>query len=405
MARQKIREYDAKRLIVDSLKTSINIKFQSILITERANLDSQEYPWLSHSLVVKPDQLFGKRKKLGLVKIDVSFEEAKQFIQQHMGTEITIGKVTGRLTHFLIEPFIPHEQEYYLAFTSERDFDSVHFSMMGGVEIEGNWESVKKMKVPTLSGINEAELHQLTDNPAIIKLIKELYETFRELNFSYLELNPFTVKDGQVYLLDTVAQVDSCASFLDKWSNLEFPKEYGKNPFAQEELIREIDKNSGASLKFTILNPKGKIWSILGGGGASIIYLDMITNLGKGTDIANYGESSGNPSAEESYQYAKAILEMMIENQGEILFIVGGIANFTDVRKTFTGFIKALEEYANKLKENNVTVFIRRGGPNYEAGLKLIKEKCDALNLQSHVHGPETSMPDIIRIAGDRMLK
>jgi hypothetical protein len=39
-----------------------------------------------------------------------------------MGKETTVGKVTGRLTHFLIEPFTPHDEneELYVAIRDER---------------------------------------------------------------------------------------------------------------------------------------------------------------------------------------------------------------------------------------------------------------------------------------------
>lgn len=34
---------------------------------------------------------------------------------------------------------------------------------------------------------------------------------------------------------------------------------------------------TGASLKLTILNPKGRIWTMVAGGGASVIYADTVS--------------------------------------------------------------------------------------------------------------------------------
>lgn len=34
---------------------------------------------------------------------------------------------------------------------------------------------------------------------------------------------------------------------------------------------------TSASLKFTLLNPKGRIWSMVAGGGASLIYTDSVS--------------------------------------------------------------------------------------------------------------------------------
>lgn len=254
---------------------------------------------------------------------------------------------------------------------------------------------MRKKVIPTLKSIDEINL---SDNETITYFLKQLYKIFTDLDFTYLEINPFTIIDEKVILLDAVARIDDCAAFKNNW-NLEFAKEFGKRQYKEEKYIEELDRKSGASLKLVILNPEGKIWSILSGGGASIIYLDMIANLGKGNEIANYGESSGNPSEDESYEYAKSILEQMTLNNGKILFIVGGIANFTDVRNTFKGFGRALEEYAEKMQ--GVSIFVRRGGPHYKEGLELIKKAGKKHNI--YVHGPETSMQDIIAIAKDKI--
>lgn len=36
---------------------------------------------------------------------------------------------------------------------------------------------------------------------------------------------------------------------------------------------------TSASLKFTVLNPKGRIWTMVAGGGASVIYADTVRIL------------------------------------------------------------------------------------------------------------------------------
>ncbi|HLC70412.1 MAG TPA: ATPase, partial [Candidatus Nanoarchaeia archaeon] len=73
MARRKVREYDAKQLVADYLKNQgILLQWKGILVTPETDLATlpQHYPWLlTTSLVVKPDQLFGKRGKLGLIAV------------------------------------------------------------------------------------------------------------------------------------------------------------------------------------------------------------------------------------------------------------------------------------------------------------------------------------------------
>ena len=36
---------------------------------------------------------------------------------------------------------------------------------------------------------------------------------------------------------------------------------------------------TSASLKFTVLNPKGRIWTMVAGGGASVIYADTVGSI------------------------------------------------------------------------------------------------------------------------------
>jgi ATP citrate (pro-S)-lyase len=54
----------------------------------------------------------------------------------------------------------------------------------------------------------------------------------------------------------------------------------------------------------------------------------------------------------------------------QVLIIGGGIANFTNVSKTFKGIVTALQEFQSRLVEHNISIFVRRAGPNYQEGLR-----------------------------------
>ncbi len=412
MGRRKIREFDAKRIIADNILQygKVNLINNAVLIGPETSLENlpQHYPWLSRTkLVVKPDQLFGKRKKLGLVLLEAGWEEAVRWLKEYHNKEVTIGTVTDRLTHFLIEPYISHQEEYYLAITSERDHDIIHFSLQGGMDIEEQWDKVQKIAVPTLQ--EEVDLDNRIPEQ-LQPFVKAIFQLYRDLDFTYLEFNPFTLdQQGQVILLDTVAEVDDCAQFRNgkRWGDLPFPPPFGRKSFPEEDYIAKLDEESGASLKLTVLNPQGRIWNILSGGGASIIYLDAIANHGQAGSIANYGEYSGNPTTEESYQYAKTVLDAMTRSPsipgGKILFIAGAIANFTDVEKTFTGVVRALREYQEKLRAGKVSIFVRRGGPNWEKGLELMKRTGLELRIPMEVSGPEMPMTMMVPKAMEKV--
>ncbi len=76
--------------------------------------------------------------------------------------------------------------------------------------------------------------------------------------------------------------------------------------------------------------------------------------------------------------------------EGKILIIGGGIANFTNVAATFKGIIGALQEYKTPLINHQVRIYVRRGGPNYQEGLRamrLLGESIYSRFLQSGVVG------------------
>ena len=53
---------------------------------------------------------------------------------------------SGPVNTFIVEPFVPHDAEYYLCVQSKRLGDDVSFSDAGGVEIEANWDRVQTVR-------------------------------------------------------------------------------------------------------------------------------------------------------------------------------------------------------------------------------------------------------------------
>lgn len=85
--------------------------------------------------------------------------------------------------------------------------------------------------------------------------------------------------------------------------------------------------------------------------------------------------------------------------QGKVLIIGGGIANFTNVAATFKGIVRALTEYQHEITKGNIVIFVRRGGPNFQEGLRLMRETGTKLRLKIHVFGPETHMTAVVGMA------
>jgi len=270
----------------------------------------------------------------------------------------------------------------------------------------------------------------------LVDFISRLYAVYVDCQFTYLEINPLVVipnsegTSAEVYFLDLAAKLDQTAEFecgvkwaiarsasalglpgiksdgkvsIDAGPPMEFPAPFGRELSKEEAYIAELDAKTGASLKLTVLNPHGRIWTLVAGGGASVVYADAIASSGFADELANYGEYSGAPTETQTYHYARTVLDLMlrspIQSDGKILFIGGGIANFTNVASTFKGVIRALREFAQLLIEHKVQIWVRRAGPNYQEGLKNIKAVGEELKLNMHVYGPEMHVSGIVPLA------
>jgi ATP-citrate lyase beta-subunit len=420
MAQRGIREYDGKKMLAkywtDYISKDFKFPGKIVLVDPKTKLNDlpKKHKWLkTEKLVLKPDQLFGKRGKHGLIKANVSFPEAKKWIKEHMNKETKVGKVTGILTHFIIEPYVPHKDEFYVAIKSNRMGDTIYFSNHGGVDIESVWKTVAEIQVNVDQDVDKINIEsklpkdtQKENKKMFAEFIKGLYKFYRNLNYAYLEINPFVVTGKEIVPLDLVARIDDTGQFesSDKWGDLSFPAPFGRKLSKEEKYVKMMDEKSGASLKLTILNPKGRVWTMVAGGGGSVIYTDTIVDLGYRDELANYGEYSGNPTTDLTYEYAKTILDLMTrekdsKGRNKYLLIGGGIANFTDVAKTFTGITMALRDYKKKLKDTKVKIYVRRGGPNYQEGLRIMKDLGKELGIPIDVYGPETHMTRIVDMA------
>ena len=100
--------------------------------------------WLSKAtLVVKAHEALGSRFKLGLVKVDLDLRGAQAAAKEMLGRQV--GSIT--VTQVIVSEMVPHKEEYYAAVKSTRDGADVLIASCGGVEVESNWDRVKKLTV------------------------------------------------------------------------------------------------------------------------------------------------------------------------------------------------------------------------------------------------------------------
>ncbi|GHJ87400.1 hypothetical protein NliqN6_3802 [Naganishia liquefaciens] len=463
MSAKPIREYDAKQLLSYWLPRSpvpIPCKSESSVAPVKVaqvqwdaatnQLSPPIQPgqglpeWVfTDKLVAKPDQLIKRRGKAGLLCINKDYQVAGEWVKERAGKPCQVEKVTGTLNTFILEPFLPHpqESEYYICVNSAREGDWILFTHEGGVEV-GDVDA-KAMKL--LIAVDEPFPSRETIISTLLKEVPEskketlcdflirLYAVYVDLHFAYLEINPLICLDGvngqppAIYYLDMAAKLDQTADFLcgPKWAiardvssangavdggvkadrgpPMVWPAPFGRDLTKEEAYIQKLDASTGASLKLTVLNQEGRVWTMVAGGGASVVYSDAIAAAGYANELANYGEYSGAPTEGQTYEYAKTIIDLITRGtphpDGKVLIIGGGIANFTNVAATFKGIIRALKQYREPLIRHKVKIFVRRGGPNYQEGLKAMRLLGESLGVEIKVFGPETHITDIVPMA------
>lgn len=373
MSRQKISEFVAKT----TLYPIFDLKFQGLAGTVDTTAAEIKKHFGDTNLVLKVDQGIKKRGKLGLVKINISPKEVPVVIADWA----KLG-----WTNFLIEPVYEHdgEAERYLSLARAREGWDIKYSSSGGVEIESHWDSVTD-KLPT-------RLEEFINQELIPKLDAH--------HIAFLEMNPIVVRGEKIIPLDMAVEIDSTGSIL--------PAIPDRLLSESELAIAELDHSTPASLKFHLINPSGSIWMLLSGGGASLVLADEVADLGLGGQLANYGEYSGAPTDDDVYSYTKIILKQMLlvkSKTPKAIVIAGGVANFTDVAKTFKGIIRALSEQKDSLNKCGVKVFVRRGGPNEAAGLKLIRDFLTENTLLGCVYGHDTPLTQVVTEVNNYLMR
>jgi ATP-citrate lyase beta-subunit len=206
------------------------------------------------------------------------------------------------------------------------------------------------------------------------------------------------IMDGQIKVLDAVAKVDSCESYRQKqhWWSYELVDE--NYHYEIEKQIADADIKSWASMKLSLINPDGAIWLILWGGGVSVATFDTLVEHWYHSQIANYGELSGNPTTADNYEYTSRLIQAMCASSApkKYLMIVWGIANFTNILDQMTGICKALDESLDIIKSQDITLLIRRWGIQDVQGLALLQSYCEDKQLNYKLFWWELYLTDII---------
>jgi ATP-citrate lyase beta-subunit len=352
--------------------------------------------WLNKSkLVVKAHEALGSRFKLGLVKVGLDLKEAEAATKEMIGRQV--GSIT--VSQVIVSEMIPHKEEYYCAVKSTREGTDILVANCGGIEVESNWERVKRLAVEIGEQPSEAAFEKLAKDAGFTgSLLKKMadfagkmFTCFDSEDAQYLEVNPVVLREheSELIALDAVTLLDGDAKFRHPDWNFAFAAEFGRAYSKHEMEVMAVDSKIKGSVKFIEI-PGGDTAMLPAGGGASVYYSDAV--VARGGKLANYAEYSGDPP-----DWAVEVLtDKVCSLPGIKNIIVGGaIANFTDVKKTFGGIINGFRKAKSEGKLKDVKIWVRRGGPREKEGLDAMRTLRDE-GFDINVFDRNTPLTDIV---------
>lgn len=367
---------------------------------EQFEMLAQANKWLQEKkVVVKAHEAIGSRFKLGLVKVDLNLAAARSAVKEMLGKAVSGGLVVSQV---IISEMIPHKEEYYIAIKSVREGSEVLLADFGGIEVEANWDRIRKLFVEIGETPAQKNLEKLATDAGfkgdlvknVAQFALKLFQCYDAEDGNYLEINPLVIRQGtqELVALDSVTLVDGDARYRHPDWNFTFASEFGRPYTDDERAILEIDSRVKGSVKFIEI-PGGNIALLPAGGGASVFYADAVVALGG--KPANYAEYSGDPP-----DWAVSALTDKVCSLPNIEHIIvgGAIANFTNVKKTFAGIIQGFRKARSEGKLEGVKIWVRRGGPFEKEGLDAMRALVHE-GFDIHVYDRSTPLTDIVDFA------
>ncbi len=353
-------------------------------------------PWLKNAqLVAKAHEAIGSRFKLGLVRVKLNFTQARSAVKDMLGRQV--GGLTVK--EVIISEMVPHTAEYYVAVQSTRNGADILLGACGGIDVEENWDRVKSLSVAVGDTPSRNALQILARKAGfsgdltgkIADFTGKLFAAYDKEDAQYLEVNPLVCRnvDKVLVALDVVTLLDADAKYRHSDWDFPFAAEFGRAYTEDEKELMAIDAKVKGSIKFIEI-PGGDTAMLPAGGGASVYYCDAVVS--RGGKLANYTEYSGDPPD----WAVQALTEKVCDLPGIKRVIVGGaIANFTDVKKTFSGIISGFRKAKAKGKMDKVQIWVRRGGPREKEGLAAMRELAKE-GFKINVFDRTTPLTDIV---------
>jgi len=347
----------------------------------------------------------GKKGKAGLVKIVNSAADALNAKQLLYFAEHSFHNERITANGVTFEEFIPSSYEIYFNFSVSTITRRVNFTLThhGGVDIEdldssmifqGSFDAITGLKsFHIIDALTEINAPKEIISP-LTQYLPTLWHLYNDFGFVMLEINPIRMERIGEKLIpiacDFKAQFDQDNP---QYRRLSIPEEVFTPDLSEFEIeINKLRTHQGQS-DVVVLNPKGTITPFMFGGGANSAATEVLSD--KTTISSDFG---GNPPYEKMYEISKIVFDYWIE-KANVLLIIGGKANNTDIYITLKAIFDALKDYAATHGRPDLYVVVGRGGPNLIKGFTYASNVLDNMEIPYKFFGYDSSMLEVIQYA------
>ncbi|HST30140.1 MAG TPA: ATP-grasp domain-containing protein [Chthoniobacterales bacterium] len=224
----------------------------------------------------------------------------------------------------LVEEKIDIDREFFLSLAIDDATRApvIIFAVGGGTGIEERAASTRRIPCDVKTGPDESALKEAIASSNLSKdkanqlaeSIRRLFSAARSVEARSLEINPLVLtKGGEFVAADCRITIDDYAVVRHPELKIAIAREFDHPPTALERVAYAVEQNDHrGTFYFAQLatsapkESKGLAGFHGAGGGGSMMSMDAIVNAG--FTIANFTDTSGNPSASKVYRASRIIL-------------------------------------------------------------------------------------------------
>ena len=254
----------------------------------------------------------------------VAFAKKPDEVRAHAARMLAMKVGQFPVEAVLVEDKIAIAREFFLSFAIDDAARApvIIFAPGGGSGIEERAASTRRIacdvkRGPLASDVGEAAAScGLSKSHAkqLAESIQNLFAAARSVEARSLEINPLVLtKEGQFVAADCRITIDDYAVARHPELGIEIAREFDHPPTSLERLAYAVEQSDHrgtfyfAQLATTAAkDSKGLVGFHGAGGGGSMMSMDAIVNAG--FTIANFTDTSGNPSASKVYRASRIIL-------------------------------------------------------------------------------------------------